>query len=194
MRPEKFSRSAILLLFSAVLLFSCRMMYPFDEEIVFTIPEGAHYATGRFLTYISDNRTDFSFSFDESSEYDLGNSNQGDINKLFGFAEKSPVNIHRHSARFGWRWYNDSLQIHGYAYTDGTRKSLLLGTADIDTTYSAAIIAHEDRYEFIFEGISHFIERNGIFTSSRKYLSYPYFGGDETAPNEVRITLTFHSS
>ena len=186
--------SVLLLLFSAVLLFSCRMMYPFDEEIVFTIPEGAHYSTGRFLTYISDNRTDFSFSFDESAEYDLGNSNPRDINKLFGFAEKSPVNIHRHSARFGWRWYNDSLQIHGYAYTDGTRKSLLLGTADIDTTYSAAIIAHEDKYEFIFEGISLFIERNGIFTSSRKYLSYPYFGGDETAPNEVRITLTFHSS
>jgi len=187
--------SIFFFLFSAfTVLPSCYMMYPFDEEIIFTIPKNAHYSTHRFLTYFTDNRTDFSFKFDQSAEYDLGNSNQSDINKLFGFAEKSSVNIHKHSARFGWRWIDNSLQILGYAYTEGERKSLLLGTAEIDETYSASIIAHENRYEFIFKEESYFIVRNGAFSSLRKYLSYPYFGGDEIAPHEIRITLTLHKT
>ena len=182
---------------------SCSGLLPGGNTVVFIIPRGDHYSSGLFFESISSDRLDFCFEFDQSAVYNLGedNANQADINKLFGFAEGSPLNIHQNSARFGWRWYNNELQILAYSYTGGTRKSILIGTADIGFVYSGSIRSTETAYIFNWNGNLPAGAADSVFTinkdvpyiNSVKYLSYPYFGGDQTAPHEIRIKIRIES-
>ena len=173
------------------LLVACSGLLPGGTAVIFIIPQGAHYSSGVFFEYLETDRMDFSFLFDESAVYSLGenNPNQADINKLFGFAEGSPLNIHNYSARFGWRWYNDELQILAYAYTAGERKSLLMGTAEPGEWFYGSIESTDEAYVFSFSGEEYIIRKEQPFSHVCKYLSYPYFGGDEAAPHQISISV-----
>ncbi len=188
MKRMMYPSLALLLAFSA---FSCSLYSDFNEEIAYTIPEGAHYSTHDLLRYVISDTLDFSFRFDESAVYEIG-SDQSDINKLFGFAEGSAQNIHGYSARFGWRWYNDSIEILAYAYTDGdgARASKLLGTVEFGETAQGSITSEEGRYLFTFKGYTAEIAKSPSYRAARKYLSYPYFGGNIAAPHQVTVWVT----
>lgn len=179
---------------SLLLILSCSLYSMYETETVYLIKEGAHYSTHEVLTYIENDRLEFTFLFDDSAVYSFGedHEDQADINKLFGFAEGSPANIHRYSARFGWRWYQDRLEILAYCYIDGERESVLMGTAEIGTPYTASIVTTPEAYAFVFNGNEVSIEKDPAFHAERKYLSYPYFGGNMTAPHDISITITTH--
>ncbi len=182
-----------LLLFITALISSCSLYSSYDEEVAYIIPAGAHYSTHAFFQYITDDTLSFSFRFDGSAIYDIG-SEQSDINKLFGFAEGKAQNIHEYSARFGWRWLNDRIEILAYCYVDGGRISKSLGTAEIGIDYEGTITTTPDRYTFSYEGNSVTITKDDEFYAERKYLSYPYFGGNIKAPHEVTVWVTTHST
>ncbi len=186
-------RAVSLTVFICVLLTlpSCSVYSDFGEEIAYTIREGNHYSTHDFFTYVDTDTMRFAFRFDESARYDIG-SEQSDINKLFGFAEGSADHIHTYSGRFGWRWFNDSLEILAYAYTDGsgTRESVLLGTVEVGETAEGSIESKEDRYIFRYKGKEEEILKSPAYHAKRKYLSYPYFGGNVPAPHDVTVWVT----
>jgi hypothetical protein len=162
------------------------------ETITYTIPAGGHYSEGDYFSIFSGDELKISFSFDESAVYDFGdeNPNQADINKLFGFAEGSPINTHEHSANLGWRWYNHELQIFVYTYTGGRIKSSLSGIAELDKVYTAKITSTEEAYIFELDGSIFRLEKETPYYEETKYMLFPYFGIDETAPHEIRITIT----
>ena len=180
-----------IIILSLLTLSSCTLFHQFDEEVTYTIPKGSHYSTHAFFKYVSVDTLNFSFRFDNSAIYDIG-IEQSDINKLFGFAEGSANNIHTFSARFGWRYYNDTIEILAYAYIDGVRMSSLLGTVEIGEVYSGSITSTLDAYIFSFSGNTVVFDKSSQFYSTNKFLSYPYFGGNIAAPHEVRVWVTLY--
>ncbi len=177
---------------------SCLLDPSYNQSEHYIIPKGSHYSVHRFHTYTHSASVSFNFMFNESAVYTVTSPDQADINKLAGFAEGAPTAIHENSARFGWRWFNDRLEIHAYAYTSGVRKSVCMGNIEIGKTYYGKIISHENSYEFIFLDTSFFLERDVPFSTIfgdsihlKRYISHPFFGGNQKAPHDITIALTF---
>lgn len=150
--------------------------------------EAGNHASTHTVSLFTGSQMVFDALFDESAIYEtVDASNQADINKLLGFSDCTSHH-HTNSARFGWRWFDEELQIHAYTYADGSRSHVFLGTAEIDeiSTYSIAI--DSDSYLFTFDGVTTEVDR-GCSGSGVKYRLYPYFGGDETAPHDITIYL-----
>ncbi|MBA2403377.1 MAG: hypothetical protein H0V66_01290 [Bdellovibrionales bacterium] len=127
--------------------------------------------------------------FDSSAIYSTNNpDNQGDINKLFGFAD---CNSHHHtnSARFGWRWFNGQLEIHAYNYVKKVRQYQLLEVIQLNRPYAMSISATNDKYTFRIDDRQYNMPRGCSAAVTFKYLLYPYFGGDEKAPHDIVIEL-----
>ena len=156
--------------------------------ITYVIPAGEHYSSQSAFKAFQDSVLTFTVRFDSSAIYtNREASNQGDINKLFGFAEKG--GHHENSARFGWNWENRKLNLYAYCYVEGERHSLSMGEAEIGKEYSCTIRLTAAASTFHFNNNTHTIPR-AIFTNTANgYLLYPYFGGDETATNEIRIYI-----
>jgi hypothetical protein len=168
-------------LFALLLLSACSA----DQYV---IEEGKHSSTTK-ATLVSGSSMFFEAIFDESAIYEtVDASNQADINKLMGFSDCTSHH-HSNSARFGWRWYDDELQIHAYTYANGTRSYELLGSVEVDTIDSYRIEIDADRYLFTFDGTTTEMDRGCSSSSSIKYQLYPYFGGDETAPHDITIQV-----
>ncbi len=180
-------------LLALLLITSCSLYSSYEEEIAYTIPAGAHYSTHAFFKYVTADTLSFSFRFDDSAIYDIG-VDQSDINKLFGFAEGAAQNIHEYSARFGWRWVEEGIEILGYCYVDGERSHISLGEAVIGTSYSGTITSSFDRYTFTYRGNTKTVMKSPEYYGEKKYISYPYFGGNITAPHEVTVWVTTHTS
>ncbi|UII26213.1 hypothetical protein LVD15_23400 [Fulvivirga maritima] len=87
----------------------------------YTIRAGSH-SSNPMPEGFSDDELVFTALFDSSAVYKTeAEANQADINKLMGFSDCG-AHHHENSARFGWRWYNDELQVFAYCYVDGVRK------------------------------------------------------------------------
>ena len=172
-----------------LLAVSCTLFNEFGEEALYTVPKGSHYSNHDFFTYIRADTVSFRFRFDDSAVYDIG-ADQSDINKLFGFAEGSSSAIHEWSARFGWRWYGDRLEILAYAYIDGQRRSEMLGELELSESGIGYITSEDDLYRFTFKSTTVEFPKNRSFSDRTKYLSYPYFGGTTAAPHDVRVWVT----
>jgi hypothetical protein len=156
-----------------------------DEYI---IEEGTHSSTSSF-SLVTGSSMVFEAAFDPSAVYEtVDPSNQADINKLMGFSDCSGHH-HSNSARFGWRWYDDELQIHAYTYADGTRSYELLGSVAIDAVETYRIEIDADRYLFTFDGTTTEMDRGCSGAGFASYQLYPYFGGDETAPHDITILV-----
>lgn len=156
--------------------------------ITYVIPAGAHYSNQSTFKSFLDSVLQFTVRFDSSAIYTSNAaSNQGDINKLYGFAEEG--GHHENSARFGWNWENSKLNLFAYSYIEGERHSLPLGEAIIDKEYSCTIRLAPDAYIFNFNSNTRSISRSLNSNIATGYLLYPYFGGDETAPHEIRIYI-----
>ena len=168
-------------LLALMLLSACSM----DEYV---IEEGEHSSTTRVSLH-SGSEMVLEALFDASAIYEtVDPSNQADINKLMGFSDCSSHH-HSNSARFGWRWYDDELQIHAYTYADGTRSHELLGTAELDAVEDYRIEIDANRYLFTFDGATTEMDRGCSGGSIGSYQLFPYFGGDETAPHDITILV-----
>lgn len=179
----------VVLLSLVLFTISCTLYDEFGEEVRYTIPKGSHYSNHDFFTYIRSDTISFRFRFDDSAVYDIGDD-QSDINKLFGFAEGSASAIHEWSARFGWRWYGERLEILAYAYVDGQRRSELLGVLESGESGIGYITSEDDLYRFTFGSTTVEIPKGRSYSDRTKYLSYPYFGGTTPAPHDVRVWVT----
>jgi hypothetical protein len=87
----------------------------------YTIQTGAHYCDQNALTRVSGTSMNFVAKFDSSAIYPavITDYNHAyDVNKLWGFSEG--ISNQYNSARIGWRWLNDELQLFAYVYVNGT--------------------------------------------------------------------------
>ena len=178
--------------FAVILFVGCSQTIDIDPDTgfeIFTISQGNHSSilrnepftgTGIRVTAI----------FDESAEYTLDvASDQADINKLVGFSD-CHQDHQSESARIGWRWYQDQLQLLAYTYREGQLSFELMGTVDFNKEIDLEILIDGDTYQYSGTGLSSVtMQRTQNCETGDNYWLWPYFGGDQPAPHEVTIKL-----
>lgn len=162
---------------------------PVSDFIQYIIPQNQHSSDKSKLKLLDINELHFVVKFDSSAiYYTKDRVNQYDINKLYGFSDNNTEH-HQYSARFGWRWSDGALRLFAYVYNEGKVTSKELGVAAIGAEIACNIKVEGSQYIFTVNDKSETMSRLSKTTSAKGYLLYPYFGGDETAPHEVRIWI-----
>ncbi len=137
-----------------------------------------------------------SFKFNRNSWYVRTSDDQDwlDINKLtgisFGFHKKN-------SLRIGWRPIFDQkeqIELFIYAYNNGKREFISFAQIKTDETYQFQLLMNRPEQKAVWEikGLNN-KELEYHFPSTRwGYFLFPYFGGNNQAPQD--ITIHVHSS
>lgn len=166
----------------------CVREYVKDKK-TFIIKKGSNFSENkkRFVNKISE----FSCKVDfEQYKYEVPKSDIYDWNKLFGFSflrleAKNPV--HEDSARWGWRWLNDKIEITPYCYVDSQiikDKKVFV----IENKTDLAIKVRESFYDFYID--NQLVHSEKFNHNKRKVLiERPYFGGNNKAPNDIIISF-----
>ena len=164
--------------------------------MIFTINGGSHYSNN--LLYKIFNFLNFKKKmtseviFDQSCKYDLGTADQLDINKLTGF---SIGYHHRDSARFGWRYLNDKIELFSYCYISGQRIYKKICDVNLDQPVKLQIVDNDNSYLFrVFVNNATYIskvDKNRSFGIG--YKLWPYFGGNCKAPHAINISINYQS-
>ena len=155
----------------------------------FIIPKGEHYALENDFRSTRVRQLKFSVVFDSSCIYNTAKgANSSDVNKLYGFSDCNTQH-HVNSARFGWRWTGRELEILAYCYVDSVRQIKPLGTISIGKPAEMSISVEPESYVFELNGSAALMPRHCSGEYAEGYQLYPYFGGDETAPHEIRIRI-----
>jgi hypothetical protein len=171
-----------------LLLSSCEeeLFYEYEN---FIIQKGSH---SPIFNVEALQKSDLSFYaiFDSSAIYTSKTpENQWDINKLYGFSDCNDSH-HTNSARIGWRWLNENLEIHGYVYQGGVRASFFLGNVTLGEPHFYSIKLLSDVYSFQLNNNPPIetVRMNGC-EKGFYYKLFPYFGGDERAPHDILISI-----
>jgi len=157
--------------------------------VTYLIKAGNHETTNPFKM-LRKSQLRFVVTFDSSAVYrNLDPSNQADINKLYGMSDFNSFH-QTNSARFGWRWYNNRLELMAYSYKNGVNSSDFITAVELNKPYTCTLTFTDQKYVYQVEGQGAKVEqaRRGNGAASG-YQLYPYFGGDETAPHDVRIKI-----
>lgn len=156
--------------------------------ITYTIQQGQQYCDQNTLKLTNLSAQTIDVIFDSSAIYTtIDPNNQYDINKLYGFSEG--FNHQYNSARIGWRWSNDSLRLFGYVYNNGTRVSSEISAVNIGDTIRCSISLLDSFYQFKVNQRVLTLSRTAVGSVASGYQLYPYFGGDETAPQPITIKI-----
>lgn len=139
------------------------------------------------------------FRFTESCLFDLGDEDQWDVNKLFGFS----IGLHhKTSFRFGWRPKLESNQIEivGYEYHNGKRHSTMpIMKVDVNVNYIFELTYYplEQKTHYVIKNpmsgeklgeLIHLFDESYLYKKyGLGYLLGIYFGGNERAPQKIVI-------
>jgi len=164
-----------------------------------TIRKGNHRSNRSWFPrfHFGKCRQSYKVTFFTGGKYDLHGSDQLDINKLFGLSYGMH---HVNSVRFGWRWdlRKEMIEILAYVYVDGKRitevdASIHVGFVFPGIPYYYTIDVTESHYTFTLESI---LFQNSEFVSIKHdnltwwgYKLFPYFGGNQVAPEKVIIDM-----
>lgn len=157
------------------------------ETRQYVIRAGEQHAT---LSFEKTELTKLKFKaqFDSSAIYQtLDANNQPDINKLYGVSDCNSYH-HSNSARFGWRWYQNQLEIWAYSYVNGKRLSAFVDTVALNEYNEYEIMFEDNQYVFRLNDKKVEMERS-CQAQAIGYKLFPYFGGDETAPQDISIWI-----
>ncbi len=156
---------------------------------VYTIEEGNHYANGKHFPLYRGKGVSFTAIFDSSAIYNFTDvRTKYDQNTLYGFADNGQD--HRNfSARFGWRWFNNELQIAAYTFNFSDSTILEIGSVPLNAPSTYAIAVKGDHYDFTLNGRTTSLPRASTTSTAGYYKLLPYFGGDAVAPQTVTIQI-----
>jgi len=163
------------------------------------IKKGKHHASGlRLRPYLGKRIISWRVNMDISCLYSAINDDSGDLNKLCGI---SCGNHHNNSLRFAWRPdFNQpgQIMIFAYWYVKGERWSLYIGNICHNVDYYFELTIGTPTVAFSFARV----EKSGNITDRRVsfvkyklpqpaigYYLWPYFGGNNTTPHDMRIDL-----
>lgn len=157
----------------------------------YVIPEGEHYCLETNLGAFEMDQLSLEVTFDSSAIYtSVDPVNQWDWNKLIGFSDCG--SFHQvNSFRIGWRWTpNYGVELAAYGYENGNRYSQAIDTIELFEKAQILISKDSSLYYLNLNGReSHHLR--GCDSETVGYWLYPYFGGDEVAPDTVQILLNF---
>jgi hypothetical protein len=160
-----------------------------DNYIQYTIAKGRQYSDKSIFATVKCNQLSFKVKFDSSAIYKtVADSNQYDINKLFGFSDNN-ADHHAYSARFGWRWSNNALRLFAYDYNISIMSFKELGTVQIGVENTCSIKVSGNEYIFSLNGTETKMPRASTTTLAEGYKLFPYFGGNESAPHTITIRI-----
>jgi len=169
-------------------LFSCQKM-DWNNGTEYVIKKGKHESIINIASLYGDG-IQSSCKFNESAIYDLENENQGDWNKLIGFSED--IRIHENSARISWRWNieNEQVELGYYCYVKGEVIKGHLKYVNIDEAFQFMIRDDQEKQNYVIDIYGTYkAVHHGQKHDEKKFWSYPYFGGDEVAPHDIKITF-----
>jgi hypothetical protein len=134
--------------------------------------------------------------FNDSCRYDLGDNDQDDWNKLFGF---SYGYHHKNSLRVGWRYNKETskIELGHYHYIHGERVYSKACDIDVNKEYiiSLALLQDVETYfnvnaiQILVDGV---IAGDGYYTDLKPSWGYKlglYFGGNRVAPNKIQVKI-----
>jgi hypothetical protein len=171
------------------LLNSCEPLPENAQVRHFVIRKGEHYSRPRYVEMLQTNKLVFEATFDETAIYHFDDYYQDSANKLFGFSDCNSEH-HENSARFGWMWFNDRLEIHAYCYANGVRSSQFVGIAALNEPGRYEIEIKDSQYVFRFNDNSPVaMERGNTCDKGVYYMLWPYFGGEIPAPHDVHVAI-----
>jgi hypothetical protein len=156
---------------------------------LYVIAQGAHETTDPFV-YQTIQTLTFKAKFDSSAIYKtVDSTNQFDTNKLYGFSDCGTFH-QTNSARFGWRWVNGNLEIMAYCYINGIRpEAVCVDTVALNAVNTYKLEFKSDRYIFSVNDSNRVEVLKSCNYSGLRYKLYPYFGGNEVAPHEIKIWI-----
>ena len=155
----------------------------------YLIPQNQHYCEQSVYSPIDQAELSFWVKFDSSAIYStVQPRNQYDINKLYGFSDNDAPH-HEFSARIGWRWSDGALRLFGYIYNNAVVSYEELGIVSIGAEHSCSIKITSNSYIFSVNEVNKTIPRLSTTGKAKGYKLFPYFGGDETAPHDIRIWI-----
>ena len=168
-----------------------------EESLVTAIPQfktylikkGEHYASQNNFTELETSMLKFTVKFDSSAIYATSLAeNQFDINKLYGFSDNE-TNHHQYSARIGWGWSENELRLYAYVYNAGSVISKEITTVELGSEIQCAIAVSSTHYIFKVNEATEIVPRAAATVKAKGYRLYPYFGGDEPAPHDIKILI-----
>jgi hypothetical protein len=159
--------------------------------ITYTIEAGQHFSDNSTYKPVNGvSALNFIARFDSSAIYTTSDpSNQSDINKLYGFSDNNQHH-HAYSARIGWRWLNNRLELLGYVYNDSIMSYQSIGNFQLLKDLDCSIRVQNNQYVFSVDGLTTTLPRTSSGTTATGYQLYPYFGGTEPAPHKIIIKIT----
>ena len=177
----------------AVLFFmnGCSVLYDDPVSQLFVIPKGKHHSVSQ-PTIISSKEIKASVMFDNTAIYKIDNEDSLDINKLIGIG--SYLGHHNNSVRVGWRWSNKKklIELFAYTYTDGVRDFFRITDVPINSVFDIHIDLRFDQGFIGVNGVKVRVAVTNRNAYNVSYMLYPYFGGDETAPQNINIYIKFN--
>lgn len=160
-----------------------------SQFVKYSIKKGEQYCDKNVPALVEYTNLNFVVKFDSSAIYTTTLAeNQYDINKLFGFSDNHAMH-HEYSARFGWRWSDRALRLFAYVYNRGIMSSQEIGTVTIGSENSCQLRVLSQVYLFTLNNKSITMPRSSPEAKAVGYKLYPYFGGDETAPQNISIWI-----
>ena len=168
---------------------SAAVQAPVNGFINYTIKKGEQYCDKSSFKGIETSEMKFIVKFDSSAVYQTADpANQYDINKLFGFSDNNGPH-HVFSARIGWRWSDNALRLFGYIYNESKVEYKELAPVAIGKEIACSIKVTATSYIFSVDGVMLSMQRLSTTPQAKGYQLYPYFGGDEVAPHDIRISI-----
>lgn len=163
----------------------------------YIIKEGGHYSNHLPKLYLGLKKNfKLKVQFTESCKYNLGNDNQLDVNKLFGVS----FGYHQlNSIRLGWNYdiITDNINLYAYIYMNGIQLTYYIAPLTINTIWnielgfvekSGMFWVHVEPYGVYDQNI--YKEFYYSFPNIKLgYYLFPYFGGDEVAPHDIKINM-----
>ena len=177
---------SLLALVALVKLNSCTKIK--DNYKTFTIKKGKHRSTYA-LNYSKDTAFGWNVIFDSSAIYTTVDSlNQYDVNKLIGWSDCGEGHL-EYSIRFGWRWLNNNLEIHWFKHENGEFSFDKICDVNLCDTHSYDLTIYRWDYKLCVDNTCVLVPRNCV-KRKKKYMLYPYFGGNESAPHDINICIS----
>lgn len=182
----------ILLVIQRTLHFAwCALTFqPLRGPKAYTIKAGDHYHKGYLGSFrpVVGKSMKFTLTFDSSCEYETNNpTNQWDINKAWGFREGISG---RNSARIGWNWKEEALWVYPYTHVD---KMISIDPPGVQVKpgepISCEITVSDFKYIFTINRNQIVVPRGSNESRFYGLQEYPYFGGDEVAPHNIKILI-----
>mgnify|MGYP006972337173 CR=1 FL=1 len=157
--------------------------------IKYSIPAGKQKPIPNPFVFFDKSKLKFIVHFDSSAIYqNQVKRDRRDINKLMGFSDHFSLH-HRYSARFGWRWLNDSLQLTAYCYNKGIRSFKEICNIPLYSFDTCEIKISGNQYIFSVNDQSISMPRTAGGKNAVGYKLFPFFGGNESAPHDIHIYI-----